>query len=159
MKSLHHESNPLEIFSKMESSGYGNLTPAITPEALKTLCENDPVLLLCYEEMIRYCTRYAHDVFNMLYEQAKLEELRTQGEDTLEMYKEMRVIDQNRHNLHEATMDSVNKMSRELAKKEKDIEWMREVISGGRASYGKFAMLTFYYIYSRISLDEKGASS
>ncbi len=159
MSQLHHDSDPLEIFNKMENSGYGGLIPAITPQALKTMCEDDPTLLQCYEEVIQYCIRYSHDVFNMLYEQATLEELRARGDDTPEMYEEVRRIDQNRHNLHEATMASINKMSRELAKKEKDIEWMREVVSGGRASYAKFAMLTFYNIYSTMSLDEKGASS
>ncbi len=147
---FHHETNPVELFHTMEDSGYGSLSPAIDPDDLHTLCEDDPVLLSCYQEMITYCERYSHDVFNMMYEQRLLGEMREKGEDTQEMYDELKVIDTNRHNLHEAMMVSVNVVSRELAKREKDIEWMREVSSGGRASYAKFAMLTFYSKYSRM---------
>jgi hypothetical protein len=45
-------------------------------------------------------------------------------------------------------ISSVNLVSRELAKRGEDIEWMREVTAGGRASYAKFALLTFYKLYS-----------
>jgi hypothetical protein len=147
---FHHQDNPHDLFKHMEDSGYGTLEPAITPRNLKELCKDDPVLLTCYEQMNTYCIRYAHDVFNMMYEQKKLEEFREKNEDTKEMYDELRIIDKNRHTLHEAMMDSVNLLSRQLAKQEKDIEWMREVSSGGRASYAKFAILTFYNIYSKI---------
>ncbi len=147
---FHHDDNPQDLLKKMEESGYGSMEPAITPKDLKALCEHEPLLLTCYEQMNTYCVRYAHDVFNMMYEQRKLEELRDAHEDTPEMYEELQTIDKNRHNLHEAMMDSVNLVSRELAKREIDIEWMREVSSGGRASYAKFAMLTFYKLYSTI---------
>lgn len=145
---FHHETEPEEIFHTMEESGYSSLSPAIDPEDLRELCEDVPVLKTCYEQMITYCTRYAHDVFNMMYEQSLLSDLREKGEDTEEMYEELKVIDSNRHNLHEAMMDSVNLLSRQLAKHDKDNEWMREVIAGGRASYATFAMLTFYRMYS-----------
>ncbi len=143
-----HEINSEEIVHTMEDSGYDTLAPAIDPQELKVLCLDTPVLMTCYEQMISYCTRYAHDVFNMMYEQALLSELREKGEDTEEMYEELKVIDLNRHNLHEAMMDSVNLLSRQLVKHNKDNEWMREVVAGGRASYATFAMLTFYRIYS-----------
>jgi hypothetical protein len=64
------------------------------------------------------------------------------------MYEELRVLDRNRKNLHDAMISSVNLVSRELAKRGEDIEWMREVTAGGRASYAKFALLTFYKLYS-----------
>ena len=150
---FHHSEKPEDMFQKMEESGYGSLEPAITPNALRGLCEDDPVLLSCYEQMNKYCIRYAHDVFNMMYEQKKLEEFREKGEDTKEMYEELKIIDSNRHNLHEAMMDAVNLVSRELAKRSKDNEWMRDVVSGGRASYATFAILTFYNLYSTISKD------
>jgi hypothetical protein len=84
----------------------------------------------------------------MMYEQSKLAEFREQGLDTEEMYEELRVLDRNRKNLHNAMISSVNLVSRELAKRGEDIEWMREVTAGGRASYAKFALLTFYKLYS-----------
>lgn len=145
---FHHDENQQELLKKMEDSGYGSMEPAINPHDLKNVCKGEPILLTCYEQMNTYCIRYAYDVFNMMYEQRKLEEFREVKEDTAEMYEELQIIDKNRHNLHEAMMDSVNLLSRELAKREIDIEWMREVSSGGRASYAKFAMLTFYKLYS-----------
>lgn len=147
---FHHNTDPEKLFHQMEESGYDSLSPAIEPEKLRAICEKDPTLLEVYKQMITYCKRYAHDIFNMMHEQALLADLREKGEDTPEMYQELQVIDHNRHNLHEAMMDSVNLMSRELAKRNEDIEWMREVVAGGRASYAKFAILTFYKIYSNI---------
>ena len=147
---FHHQNNPEELFSQLEESGYGSMKPAITQEDLEELCAGDQTLQLCHKQMNEYCTRYAHDVFNMMYEQSRLSELREKDEDTEEARAELKVLDTNRHNLHEAMMDSVNLMSRQLAKKEKDNEWMRELVAGGRAGYATFAMLTFYNIYSTI---------
>ena len=144
---FHHEFEPPELVKTMEENGYGNLEPAISPERLRALCEDDPTLLSCYESMNNYCNRYAHDVFNMMHEQKVIEEMREKGEDTKEIYAELVVIDKNRHNLHEAMMDSVNLVSRELAKRNKDNEWMRDLVAGGRAAYARFALLTFYNLY------------
>lgn len=152
---FHHDTNPEELFHTMEENGYGSLSPAIDPYDLHELCKDDPTLLSCYQEMITYCDRYAHDVFTMIYEQRLLSEMKEKGEDTQEMHDELKIIDTNRHHLHEAMMISVNTLSRELAKREKDIEWMREVSSGGRASYAKFAMLTFYKKHSKIVKSSK----
>lgn len=136
----------------MEKNGYNTLEPAIDPEALRVLCEDDPLLTTCLTSMNKYCNEYAHDVFNMMYEQKLIEEMRERGEDTREAYEELVVIDRNRHNLHEAMMDSVNLVSRELGKRGKDNEWMREVIKGGRATYATFALLTFYKLNSTIKV-------
>jgi hypothetical protein len=134
----------------MEDSGYGTLEPAITPKNLRELCENDLVLLKCYEQMTTYCTRYAHDVFSMMSEQNKLSIAREENKDTPEMYEELRVIDRNRHNLHEAMIASVILVSRELAKRKLDNEWMRDIVASGRAGYATFAMLTFFNLHATI---------
>ncbi len=147
---FNHELETGEITQAMENEGYSSLEPAISPEKLKNLCENDPILIQCYESMISYCNRYAHDVFNMMYEQKIIEEMNKNKEDTTEAYEELKVIDRNRHNLHEALMDSINLLSRELAKREIDNTWMHEVVSGGRATYGIFALLTFYKLYGKV---------
>ena len=148
----HHEIETTEIVNSMEEVGYGSLEPVISPEALKALCEDDPTLLTCYESMNSYCNRYAHDVFNMMYEQKVIEEMREKGENTREAYEEIVTIDRNRHNLHEAMMDSINLVSRELGKRGKDNEWMRDLVAGGRAAYATFAMLTFYKLYSIMNI-------
>lgn len=145
---FHHELETSEITHSMEEEGYTNFEPVITPEELHALCDDDPLLQECHESMNTYCKKYAHDVFNMMYEQKLIEEMRMQGEDTKEAYEELRIIDRNRHNLHEAMMDSVNLLSRELSKRNKDNEWMRGLVAGGRAAYATFAMLTFYKLYS-----------
>ncbi len=153
---FHHK--PLdteEITENMEKNGYALENPVIDPNELKSLCEGDTILMQCYESMISYCYRYAHDVFNMLYEQKIIEEMREKGEDTKEAYEEMVVIDANRHLLHNALMDSINLVSRELAKKNKDNSWLREIIGNkqweyARAEYATFALLTFYKLYSRV---------
>lgn len=149
---FHHELETFTITDSMEKSGYASLEPAITPEALRDLCKDDPLLMTCLESMNKYCKEYAHDVFNMMYEQKLIEEMRENGEETREAYEELVVIDRNRHNLHEAMMDSVNLVSRELVKKGKDNEWMRELVAGGRATYATFALLTFYKLYSTMNI-------
>jgi hypothetical protein len=147
---FNHPEKPESILEKMEEVGYSSIAPVISPDKLKSLCEGDTLLESCLDKMNSYCVRYAQDVFNMMYEQMKLAELREKGEDSKEMYDELKIIDLNRHNLHEAMIDSVNLMSRQLAKKGKDNEWMREVVIEGRAGYARFAMLTFYNIYSNM---------
>ena len=149
---LHHDPfSDKEIRTSMDEHGYDSLKPAITPEALKKECGNDPVLLQLYDQMTRQCKAYSHDVFSMMHEQRVIEEMRSRGENLEETMAELRHIDQIRHNSHESLMDSINILSRTLAKVDKDISWMREVSSGGRASYATFALLTFYSLNDNLN--------
>lgn len=146
-----------EIVKNMEENHYDLEKPAIDPEDLKALCEDDPVLMKCYEDMIVYCNRYAHDVFTMLYEQKVVEEMRKKGEDTQEAFEELKVIDQKRHLLHNAVMDAINLVSRELGKRGKDNSWLLSITGGKkwescRAEYMTFALLTYYRIHSKMSI-------
>lgn len=142
---LNHDPFPdNKIISSMEDHGYKTLNPAISPEQLLKECEDNPILLKLYEQMIKQCQAYAHDVFSMMYEQKIIEEMRTRGENTREAMLELGEIDKIRHNSHESLMDSINILSRALAKNGKDNSWMNEVVSGGRATYAVFALLTFY---------------
>ncbi|MFA6608757.1 MAG: hypothetical protein WCT07_02505 [Candidatus Paceibacterota bacterium] len=140
----HEPFSDKEVVSSMETHGYNTLRPAITPEDLREQCEGNPILIKLYEQMIKQCKSYAHDVFSMMNEQKIIEEMKSKGEDLEEAMAELRNIDELRHNSHESLMDSINILSRNLAKEEKDISWMREVSSGGRATYAIFALLTFY---------------
>lgn len=133
-----------EIISSMEDHGYGTFNPAISPDELRKQCEDNPILLKLYEQMTKQCQAYAHDVFSMMYEQKIIEEMRARNEDTREAMLELGEIDKIRHNSHESLMDSINILSRNLVKNGKDNSWMNEVVSGGRATYAAFALLTFY---------------
>lgn len=73
--------------------------------------------------------------------------MRTAGDDIQEAFAELKYIDQARHRLHSAMIDSVNILSRNMDEQGKDIEWVREVSTQGRAGYATFAMLTFYHSY------------
>lgn len=144
---MFHEFDDKEIVSNLEESGYGGLKPAIMPQKLEELCGGDPTLEQCLESMFKYVNRYAHDVYSMMIEQMELSEKREQGEDTPDDARALAETDTRRHNLHEALMDSINLLSRELAKKEKDNEWMHEFVHEGRAGYARFALLTFYQLH------------
>ena len=141
-----------EIIATMEHHGYTPLEPSINPQDLQKLCKGDPLLEQVCTSMLSYCRRYAHDVFEMLYEQKVVEDMRIKGEDTQEAFQELKELDERRHRLHDAMIDSVNLVSRKLAEKGKDIEWIREIKNNGRAGYATFALLTFYKMYSRIEL-------
>lgn len=147
---MFHDFEDTEIVSKLEQSGYGSLHPAISPEKLEEMCGGDPLLQQCLESMFKYVNRYAHDVYSMMIEQMELSEKRERGDDDREDAQELAETDKRRHNLHEALMDSINLLSRELAKKEKDNGWMNEFSHEGRAGYARFALLTFYRLHVKI---------
>jgi hypothetical protein len=56
---FHHDIESKNILHEMEDSGFASLSPAIDPQELRSVCESDPELLRCYEQMTTYCTRYA----------------------------------------------------------------------------------------------------
>lgn len=147
---MHHEFENEKVTSRLEESGYGSLQPAILPEKLEDICKEDPTLKQSLESMFTYVTRYAHDIYSMMLEQRELSDKRERGENTLEDAQELARTDERRHNLHEALIDSVNLLSRELAKRDKDNSWMNEVVSNGRAGYARFALLTFYRIHVKV---------
>ena len=147
---LNHEFQDSEIVSKLEESGYNSLNPAILPQELEKICAGDARLEQCLREMFTYVNRYAHDVYSMMVEQIELSEKRADNNDTPEDYEALRETDLKRHNLHEALIDSINILSKELNRQEKDAEWMRELVSGGRPAYTRFALLTFYRLHVKL---------
>lgn len=148
---MHHELETTNsLVSKLETSGYGELQPSILPHELEALCLGDPTLETCFTSMKTYVHRYAHDVYSMMLEQIALAKKREQGENTREDAELLAQTDERRHHLHNALMDSINLMSRELNKKGKDIEWMRPLVENGRAGYATFALLTFYRLHVTI---------
>jgi hypothetical protein len=150
---LHHELE--DIAQEMKSEGYEDYAPVIDPETLQKLCEGVPRLEVLFTHMVDYCYRYSHDVFTMLREQKRLEELRKKGLDSREDYLEVREMDEKRHRLHEAMIQSVNSLSLELSKQGRDNTWMEEIVSNGRAGYAQFALLTFYKNYVRVKVPLK----
>lgn len=116
----------------------------ISPEDLEKLCLGNETLELLYNQMISYCVRYAEDVLRM-------ERLYTAPLQDEIWRSEMEELDRSRHDLHEATVDSINILSRNLKKFGKSNEWLRPLIAGGRSVYGKFAIgIAFsYYLLLR----------
>lgn len=144
---LSHEFDDFKVFSSLEESGYGNLQPAILPHQLEELCKGEPRLENNLASMFGYINRYAHDVYSMMIEQIELSDKRERGEDTNDDFQELKHTDERRHQLHDALIDSINLLSRELAKAGKDNEWMHDFVHEGRAGYARFALLTFYKLH------------
>ncbi len=147
---MFHEFEDQDIVSKLEETGYGSLSPAIMPEKLEEICSGDAILEQCLKSMFSYINRYAHDVYSMMIEQIELSEKKEKGIDTREDSQALAETDERRHNLHEALMDSINLLSRELGKKEKDNTWMHEFSHSGRGGYATFALLTFYRLHVKV---------
>jgi hypothetical protein len=50
-------------------------------------------------------------------------------------------IERVRTNIHDATMDTINILSRTMKRAGKDNSWIVKLTAGGRAAYGKFSIL------------------
>ncbi len=122
---------------------YGLLLP-ITPHELEDECEGDPLCEGALEDMLTYAIRYANDVWDMKLFEEKQSEL--SREDWQEQHEN---IDRNRSQLHNTYMDSIKILSRNMAKAEKNIDWMRALAPVGqleRATCGRFAIMLTYWI-------------
>ena len=108
--------------------------PAVALEYLKSLCEGNQTLEKLLEEMVDYFYRYTATV-------CEYEEVLSGGVTEEEVNKRFQDIEEIRGIIHNATIDSVNILSRALAKAGKDNSWIQDV-SASRATYGKFALTT-----------------
>lgn len=109
------------------------LTPIVDLEKLKEEVTEDPVLEKLTEDAIEYCERYTETV-------AAFHEILSNL--TRDNQKEFEEIDQTRKIVHDAAVDSINILSRALAKSGRDSSWIKMFKS--RADYGKFALVTTY---------------
>lgn len=138
-----------ERFSSLINSGEGameEIRKTFNPERLKTVVEldtlrkmvqGDPDLEQLLEDMVAQCEKYTKSVLE--YRKLQLEE----NQRTMENREEWERLDGESHIAHDATIDSVNILARNLNQKGKNGAWVSELL-GSRARYGNFAMaLTF----------------
>ena len=131
------ESVPYESLEKFGSSASErSRTPEIGVEQLEVLCQGDETLQELLAEMLDYCARYTETV-------CKFEQMNLNGQQTREN-GELETADQYRTRIHEATIDSINILARNLTKKGKDGSWIKPIAAQSRAGYGRFALTTTF---------------
>jgi hypothetical protein len=121
---------PQEI-DKMKK--YESIQPPVSKEYLYELCSGDEGLTEHLEEMLEYFYRYTHDA-------CEQQSLISKGiEENLE---EIREKDIPRTRLHDAMIDSVKILARNLGQKGKDISWFASIDKRARAGYAQLALST-----------------
>ncbi len=111
------------------------LKPTISVEQLEQLCSDDAELSELLSGTLEQCARYTEDVARFLQIEADGQKAKESGE-----YYE---IDAKRKLTHDATIDSINILARELSRRGRDGSWVKK-LAGNRAAYMKFALtLTF----------------
>lgn len=111
------------------------ISPIISFGELEKLCGEDIDLTELLHAMAEQCAKYTEDVARFLQIEAKGHEAKESGE-----YHE---IDAKRTRTHNATIDSINILARELSRRGRDGSWVKK-LAGNRAAYMKFALtLTF----------------
>ncbi len=117
----------------------------ISPQELRDLCEGDELLEALMEDVSDYSIRYAQDVWEM----DELIKRYKDGELSKEEWKEeMSNADADRTRLHNALIDSVAILPRNMRKKEVDNSWIKGFTDGtgslARASCGTFAFMVLF---------------
>ena len=118
-----------------ESKGFAEIEPAVREEYLYQICEGNESLTELLDEMIEYFYRYTRDA-------CEQQSLIDQGlEENLE---EIREKDGPRTTLHNAMIDSVKILARNLRQKGLDSAWIDKVDKKGRAGYAQLALSTTF---------------
>jgi hypothetical protein len=135
---------PQEAIEKFKDS-FENIQPVISESDLYLLCEGNPNLEKLLESFLDYSLRYANDVWSM-------EKFVSEGGfDKDGGAEEFAQMDDFRTRLHNALVDSVQILSRNLAKENRDNSWVRELTSDGRnldrVACGKLALTITYRRY------------
>lgn len=109
------------------------LKPVKTYEELEIEIGDNEILRETYKDMFNQCVKYAITVarYNQILSKINSEE---GVDDELEKMEPIRTV------VHNATIDSINIFSRQLAKSGKDNSWVGS-FNGERTKYAKFALL------------------
>lgn len=116
---------------------YEDLKPPVEKEYLMSLCEGDAELTELFEEMVEYFYRYTRDVCMM-------ESLKHEKDGIENNLEEIRNLDVQRTALHNAMIDSVKILVRNLGNKGKDVSWFSNIDKMGRTGYAQLALLTTF---------------
>lgn len=114
---------------------YTRREPLVKEEYLFELCEGDQGLTELLEDMLEYFYRYTRDVC----EQEALKSDDMQGN-----MEEIKALENPRTVLHNAMMDSVKILIRNLRKKGKDVSWAAPLDNAGREVYAWLAFQTTF---------------
>ncbi|MEI8249430.1 MAG: hypothetical protein WCG07_02970 [Candidatus Taylorbacteria bacterium] len=106
----------------------------VTLADLEALCVGNEILESCLREAVSYSLRYAETVCR--FEQIVLGQGQTANEDG-----QREEIERIRSTIHDSTIDAINVLSRNLKKAGKENGWISKLTTGGRAAYGKLAIL------------------
>ncbi len=128
-----------------EISEFREMKPPVSEEYLLELCGDDPELIELFEEMIEYFYRYTHDV-------CEQESLIKKGLD--ENLAEIQERDGPRTSLHNAMIDSVKILARNLVKRGKDGSWIAPIDKKSRAGYAQLALLTTFQDLLKVTSNE-----
>lgn len=136
-----------DAIESMKQGAYEQIPIEITEEQLEELCRGSEELEGFRTELMRYCCRYATDVWSM-------HEHLAQGIDDKQSSEKFQEQDAARSRLHNAVIDSFNILGRSLAKEGKDNSWMTSLVyagEGSRAAYGRLGLLLAYRHYLKLN--------
>lgn len=133
-----HEQIPASVAEKAHEMDRLRTNPFISLRDLESLCEGDENLEPCLRSMVSYSLRYTETV-------CQFEQVVMRGQVS-NVDGERAEIERIRSTIHDSTIDSINILSRSLAKAGKDNSWISRLVSGGRAAYAKFAILIAFEI-------------
>jgi len=126
-----------DVASAAQKNG-GLVNPFISFTGLEILCKGDQTLESCLEELIMYSLRYAETV-------CQFQQIVSRGQESNE--NELRKdIEKVRSTLHDATIASIDILSRNMKKAGRNNDWIARLKSGGRPVYGKFAILLAFEV-------------
>lgn len=130
-----------EVLSERADRMQGFKNPYITLKDLEHICHDDENLQFCLKEMIQYSLRYAETVcrFELIVSRD-----RSFGCDGIR-----EEIEQVRSSIHDSTIVAINILSRALKNRGKENGWIASMATGGRAVYGKFAILIAFEVVAR----------
>lgn len=112
-----------------------NIHPIVSFDELENMCKGNEILEHLFEEIVDYCERYTETA-------ARFQEMILQGVD-FDNREAKEWIDGERKITHDAMIDSVNILARNMEKAGKDISWV-ELLGKSRAAYGNFALQNTY---------------
>ena len=127
-----------QIDTEMLERSVGRFKPRVTVEALRSLCRDNEFLSEILEGLINDALRYTESI-------CKFEQIRLKYSSAFDQNGEREEIEKVRGSIHDVFIQSVNVLSRSMARAGKDITW-RSKIGESRAHLGCFALLISFEI-------------